>query len=115
MSIDCIERHRVPGHCSLLWCTAIVHANPSGRTPRLDDNLTFGGRYNYNFTDTWGIQLSGGYSPNRASRIVSGNSDLGLTTADLDAVVNITPQAPIVIYALAGAGYGWALKLGTGT
>jgi outer membrane beta-barrel protein len=80
----------------------------SGRTPRLDDNFTFGARYNYNLTDTWGIQLSSGYSPNRASRITSGNSDLGLTTVDLDALWNITPQYPIVIYALAGAGYAWA-------
>jgi outer membrane beta-barrel protein len=80
----------------------------SGRTPRLDDNVTFGARYDYNFTDTWGIQLSSAYSPNRASRVTSGNSDLGLTTVDLDAVWNITPQFPIVVYALAGAGYAWA-------
>jgi len=46
----------------------------SGRTPRLDDNVTFGARYNYNFPYTWGIELSGGYSPDRASRVTSGNS-----------------------------------------
>jgi outer membrane beta-barrel protein len=80
----------------------------SGRTPHLDDNVTFGARYNYNFTDSWGLQISGGYSTNRASRVASGNSDLELTTADLDAVWNITPQLPIVVYALAGAGYAWA-------
>jgi outer membrane beta-barrel protein len=80
----------------------------SGRTPRLDDNITFGARYTYHFTDTWALQLSGGYSPNRASRVVSGNSDLGLTTADLDAVFNITPDSPLVVYALAGMGYAWA-------
>src|ERR1700721_2889514 len=50
----------------------------SGRTPRLDDNTTFGARYNYGVTDVWGIQLSAGYAPTRASRVISGNSELGL-------------------------------------
>jgi outer membrane beta-barrel protein len=80
----------------------------SGRTPRLDNNVTFGGRYTYNITDMWGVQLSTGYDPNRASRVTSGNSDLALTTVDVDAVWNITPQYPIVAYAIAGAGYAWA-------
>jgi outer membrane beta-barrel protein len=80
----------------------------SGRTPRLNDDVTFGARYNYNLTDSWGIQLSGGYTPTRAARVASGSNNLGLTTVDLDAVWNITPQYPIVLYALAGAGYAWA-------
>jgi outer membrane beta-barrel protein len=80
----------------------------SGLTPRLDDNITFGARYNYNITDVWGVQLSAGYTPTRASRVISGDSNLGLTTVDLDAVWNITPEFPIVVYALAGAGYAWA-------
>jgi outer membrane beta-barrel protein len=80
----------------------------SGRTPRLNDDVTFGARYNYNFTETWGIQLSGGYTPSRAARVPSGSNNLGLTTVDLDAVWNITPQYPIVVYVLAGAGYAWA-------
>src|SRR3984893_14225927 len=80
----------------------------SGRTPRLNDNALVGARYNYNFTDMWGVQLSGGYSPNRAARVASGKYNLGLTTVDLDAVWNITPHLPIVGYVLAGAGYAWA-------
>jgi opacity protein-like surface antigen len=56
----------------------------------------------------WGIQLSSGYSWSRASRVASGRNDLGLTTVDLDAVWNITPQYPIVAYAIVGAGYAWA-------
>jgi outer membrane beta-barrel protein len=79
----------------------------SGRTPRLDDDATFGARYNYNFTDMWGVQLSAGYSQNRAARVTNGN-ELGLTTVDLDAVWNITPQYLIVGYVVAGAGYAWA-------
>ena len=80
----------------------------SGRTPRLNDNAMFGARYNYNITEMWGMQLSGGYSPNRAARVTSGINNLGLTTVDLDAVWNITPQYPIVAYVLAGGGYAWA-------
>jgi opacity protein-like surface antigen len=80
----------------------------SDRAPRLDDNITFGERYNYTVMDMWGIQLSAGYTPTRASRVISADSDLGLTTIDLDAVWNITPEFPIVVYALAGAGYAWA-------
>jgi opacity protein-like surface antigen len=56
----------------------------------------------------WGVQLSSGYSWSRASRIPLGENTLGLTTVDLDAVWNITPQFPFVAYALAGAGYAWA-------
>jgi opacity protein-like surface antigen len=86
----------------------LTKTSVSGLTPRLDDNVTFGARYNYSVTDVWGIQLSAGYTPTRASRVVSGNSELGLTTADLDAVLNITPDSPLVVYALAGMGYAWS-------
>jgi outer membrane beta-barrel protein len=85
----------------------------SGRTPRLNDDVTFGARYNYNITDMWGIQLSSGYTPTRAARVPGGSNNFGLTTVDLDAVWNITPQYPIVLYALAGAGYAWANLDGT--
>jgi opacity protein-like surface antigen len=86
----------------------LTRGRVSGRTPRLDDNAAFGGRYTYNVTDMWGLQLSGGYDPNRASRVTSGNSDLGLTTVDLNALWNINLQGPIVAYVTAGAGYAWA-------
>jgi opacity protein-like surface antigen len=56
----------------------------------------------------WGIQLSSGYSWSRAARVARGKDDLGFTTVDLDAVWNITPQYPIVAYAIIGAGYAWA-------
>jgi opacity protein-like surface antigen len=79
-----------------------------GRNPRLNDDALAGLRYNYDFTNMWGIQLSSGYSWSRASRIPVGANKLGLTTVDLDAVWNITPQFPFVAYALAGAGYAWA-------
>jgi opacity protein-like surface antigen len=80
----------------------------SGRTPRLNDGAVAGARYNHNFTDMWGIQLSSGYSWSRAARVARGKDDLGFTTVDLDAVWNITPQYPVVAYVLIGAGYAWA-------
>jgi opacity protein-like surface antigen len=80
----------------------------SGQNPRLNDDALAGLRYNYNFTNMWGVQLSSGYSWSRVSRTPVGDNKLGLTTVDLDAVWNITPQFPFVAYALAGAGYAWA-------
>jgi opacity protein-like surface antigen len=86
----------------------LTDAQVSGLRPRLNDDALAGARYNYNFTDMWGIQLSSGYSWSRASRVTGGRNNLGLTTVDLDAVWNITPQYPVVVYVLAGAGYAWA-------
>src|ERR1700722_14622029 len=78
----------------------LTDAPVSGRNPRLNDAALAGIRYNYNLTDTWGVQLSSGYSWSRASRIPNGENTLGVTTVDLDAVWNITPQFPFVAYAL---------------
>jgi opacity protein-like surface antigen len=86
----------------------LTDAQVSGLRPRLNDDALAGARYNYNFTDMWGVQLSSGYSWSRASRVTGGRNNLGLTTVDLDAVWNITPQYPVVVYVLAGAGYAWA-------
>jgi opacity protein-like surface antigen len=91
-----------------LFGDKLTDAPVSGRNPRLNDDALAGLRYNYNVTDMWGVQLSSGYSWSRASRVPIGDNKLGLTTVDLDAVWNITPQFPFVAYALAGAGYAWA-------
>jgi opacity protein-like surface antigen len=85
----------------------------SGDTPRLNDNVTFGGRYTYNFMKQLGIQLSAGYTPSRAAHVPSGDSDLGLTTVDLDAVWYVIPDYSLAghkfcAYTEAGAGYAWA-------
>jgi opacity protein-like surface antigen len=91
-----------------LYGDKLTDAPVSSRNPRLNDDALAGIRYNYDFTEMWGVQLSSGYSWSRASRIPVGENKLGLTTVDLDAVWNITPQFPFVAYALAGAGYAWA-------
>jgi len=80
----------------------------AGSTPRLDDNVTFGARYTYYFTDMWGLQLAGGYSPSRVAHAASGSSNFVLTTVDVDAVWNITPGYRIVGYTIAGVGYARA-------
>jgi outer membrane beta-barrel protein len=80
----------------------------SGSTPRFNDSATFGGRFTLNYTDTWGLQLSAGYSPGRAGHVRSGDSSLGIRTVDLDGVWNFTPGYKIVGYAVAGVGYAWA-------
>jgi outer membrane beta-barrel protein len=91
-----------------LFGDKLTDAPVSGRNPRLNDDALAGIRYNYNFTDMWGVQLSSGYSWSRVSRVQFGENKLGLTTVDLDAVWNITSQFPFVAYVLAGAGYAWA-------
>jgi outer membrane beta-barrel protein len=85
----------------------------SGMTPRLNDNVTFGARYTYNFMKQLGAQLSVGYTPTRAEHAASGNSDLGLTTVDLDAVWYVIPELSLAghkfsAYTVAGVGYAWA-------
>jgi opacity protein-like surface antigen len=89
-----------------LFGADLTNTQVSGRTPRLDDNVTFGARYTYKLTDMWGVQLSGGYDPTSASGVIPRN--LRLATTDLDAVWDFTVRDGVVIYAVAGAGYAWA-------
>ena len=54
--------------------------------------MTYGVRYGYNFTDTWGIELSLGRMTNTVTNVVGGDIDLDLTTLDVDAVWHSTPD-----------------------
>jgi len=85
----------------------------SGRSPLLDDDALFGGRYTYDLTNQWGLQLSAGYSPSRAGHLLGGDSNLGLTTLDMDVLWNITPgftldDHTLIPYTEVGVGYAWA-------
>jgi outer membrane protein W len=96
-----------------MFADRIPEAALTGAHPLLDDAVAFGGRYTYYFTDQWGLQLSAGYSPSRAERLIGGNSNLDLTTLDLDLVWDITPDFAIgrhtlTPYTEAGIGYAWA-------
>lgn len=91
----------------------LTEAPLSGKHPLLNDDAVFGGRYTYDFTDQWGLQLSGGYSPSRVGHVAGGDSDLGLTTVDLDVLWNITPGLTLdgrslMPYTEVGFGYAWA-------
>jgi len=80
----------------------------SSRTPKLDDDLTYGVRYGYNFTSNWGIELSLGQSASSVTELSSGNVDLDLTTADVDAVWHFNSGSRFVPYVVAGLGYASA-------
>lgn len=85
----------------------------SGRFPKLNDDLTFGGRYTYDVTPQWAVQLSAGYSPGRAADVAGGDANLGLTTTDVDVIWNLTPALhfyghTLQPYTELGAGYAWA-------
>ncbi len=91
----------------------ITEAPLTGKHPLLNDDAVYGGRYTYDFTDQWGVQLSAGYSPGRVGRVLGGDTDLGLTTIDLDVLWNITPGFTVdgrtlMPYTEVGVGYAWA-------
>jgi opacity protein-like surface antigen len=85
----------------------------SGRYPLLNDDAVFGGRYTYDFTDQWGVQVSADYSPSRAGHGPGGDSNLGLTTVDMDVLWNVAPGFTVdgrtlLPYTEVGVGYAWA-------
>jgi outer membrane beta-barrel protein len=80
----------------------------SGRTPELDDDVTYGIRYAYNFTDTWGLEVSAGNTASSATKLAGRDIDLDLTTFDVDAVWNFPTASKFVPYLVGGAGYAWA-------
>ena len=80
----------------------------SGRTPELDDDVTYGLRYGYNFSDAWGIELSLGRTNTSVTRLPGPDTDLDLTTFDVDAIYHFNPGGPFVPYVLAGIGYASA-------
>ena len=91
-----------------LFGDKITDVRISGQRPELDDDATFGARYVYNFTDHFGIELSGAYSPNSVTKLAGNDIDLDLYTVDLDAVWNFTTGTSLTPYVLAGVGYASA-------
>lgn len=80
----------------------------NGRTPKLDDDLTYGLRYGYNFTDAWGLELSLGQTNTSVTGLPVRDVDLDLTTFDVDAIYHFNPGSRFVPYVLAGVGYASA-------
>lgn len=80
----------------------------NGRTPELDDDVTYGLRYGYNLTDAWGLELSLGQTNSSVTGLSTQDIDLDLTTLDVDAVYHFNPSSRFVPYVLAGIGYASA-------
>lgn len=100
--------HELHVYGGQLFGDDLTDVNVSGRTPELDDDVTYGLRYAYNFTDTWGVEVSLGQSRSSVTRLNGGDIDLDLTTLDVDAVWNIDTGSRFVPYLLAGVGYASA-------
>jgi outer membrane beta-barrel protein len=76
----------------------------SGRMPELDDAVTFGVRYGYNFTQAWGLDFSLGRTNTSVTKLAGRDVDLDLTTFDADAIYHFNGSS-FVPYVLAGIGY----------
>ncbi len=77
----------------------------NGRVPELDDDVTFGVRYGYNFTEAWGIDLSLGQTNTSATNLATRDIDLDVTTFDIDGIYRFNAGGAFVPYLLAGVGY----------
>jgi hypothetical protein len=55
----------------------MIETSISGSPPRLHESTTFAGCYTYEFTDTWGTQLSAGYSQRLCPGYEHGGDDAG--------------------------------------
>ncbi|MBX5462759.1 MAG: porin family protein [Steroidobacteraceae bacterium] len=100
--------HTVDAYAGALFGDDVTDTQLSGRTPELDDDVTFGLRYGYNFTEQWGLDASLGFSPSKVTGLPGGDVDIDLTTLDLDAVYHFDTGTRLVPYVLAGVGYAFA-------
>jgi outer membrane beta-barrel protein len=98
----------VEAYAGALFGDDVTDVRLSGQQPKLDDDVTFGLRYGYNFTENWGIETSLGLSPTKVTNLTGGDVDLDLWTLDVDAVYHFNPAGRFVPYVLAGAGYASA-------
>ena len=86
----------------------VTDKNLSGKTPKLDDEFTYGIRYAYSFTDRWALELSLGETPTAVTDLPTKDIDLDLTTLDVNAVYQFDLGSRWVPYVTAGAGYAIA-------
>ena len=67
----------------------------SGRTPELDDDVTYGVRYGYNFTDAWGIELSLGRTASSVIGLAGGDVDMDVSTLERRRSVALESRIPV--------------------
>ena len=101
-------RHEVHVYGGQLFGDDLTVRSISGRVPKLDDDFTYGFRYGYTVTRNFGLELSVGETATSATNLATRDTDLDLTTLDVDAVWNFNPGSRLVPYALAGVGYASA-------
>lgn len=77
----------------------------SDRTPELDDDITWGLRYGYNFSEAWGLDVSGGWTATSATGLAGGDIDFDFYTLDIDAIWHMNPNSSFVGYLVFGGGY----------
>ena len=102
------KSQEVEAYAGALFGDDLTDVRISGQRPELDDDVAFGLRYGFNFTDAWGLDASLGYSPNKVTGLAGGDIDLNLTTLDLDGVYHFNQFGRVVPYVLAGVGYATA-------
>lgn len=102
------KSQEVEAYAGALFGDDLTNLRLSGQRPKLDDDVTFGLRYGFNFTDAWGLDASLGYSPNKVTGLAGGDVDLNLTTLDIDGVYHFNQFGRVVPYVLAGVGYATA-------
>jgi opacity protein-like surface antigen len=102
------QTQEIHGYVGELFGDELTDTQVSGLTPTLDDDVTYGIRYGYNVTQTWGLELSLGYNPNEVTELTGGDSDLDLATLDVDMVWNFNPGGRLVPYVLGGVGHASA-------
>ncbi|HZF29464.1 MAG TPA: porin family protein [Gammaproteobacteria bacterium] len=102
------DRNEIQIHAGQLFGDKITDVDLSGRRPELDDAVTYGVRYAYNFTPSWAIQLSLEQSPNSVTNLAGGDVDLDLTTFDVDAVWHFASSEHWAPYVAFGVGYASA-------
>ena len=84
---------------------ALTDRRISGHRPEVDDDVTFGVRYGYNFTDAWGLDLSLGRNNTSVTKLAGHEIDFDLTTFDIDGIYHLNSSESFVPYVLAGIGY----------
>lgn len=80
----------------------------SATNPRIADHVTYGARYDHNFTNAWGLEAAVGQTETQAVHLPAEDTKLRLRTGDLDVIWNFNPEGPVVGYTLMGMGYGQA-------
>jgi opacity protein-like surface antigen len=100
--------HELHAYGGELFGDDLTNTRISGQTPALDDDLTYGVRYGYNITSAWGVELSLGQSASSVTGLPGADTDLDLTTFDVDAIWQFDTNARLVPYVLAGVGYARA-------